>query len=102
MQIHLQDFERYVDYKEMYEIMERAKKSIIDIFAETENRCRELYFEGLEKGYEDTRYYQDPDGRITRMSDEEFEAELIALRAEIAHDSGLEPSDLDELEKELM
>lgn len=101
MQIHLQDFDRYVDYKEMYEIMERTKKSINDILSEAENRCRELYFDGLQRGYEETRYYQEQDGNVKRMSDEEFEAELVALREEIAHDFGLDPSELDEMEKEL-
>lgn len=81
--------------------MERTKKSVADILSEAENRCLELYFDGLQRGYAETRYYQEQDGNVKRMSDEEFEAELVARREEIAHDFGLDPSELDEMEKEL-
>lgn len=49
MDENLIDYDRYVDYKEMYLKMVRASKGAMDVLIETQRECEEMYMNAVDQ-----------------------------------------------------
>lgn len=47
------DYDRYVDYREMYLKMVRATEAAINILIETQRECEELYTDAVDRRLDD-------------------------------------------------